>query len=65
MIDEGRIIAYLHFGMVIKLLTILKGLKACHILSEEGIKTNSILFFDAIGIACCYSRYSLCFTVYW
>lgn len=46
MIDEGRVIAGLHPNMVVKLPTTPEGLKACHVLSKEGIKTNLTLVFS-------------------
>ena len=46
MIREGRSIASLHPNMVVKLPTTPEGLKACHVLSKEGIKTNLTLVFS-------------------
>ena len=40
MIKEGREIAKIHKNMVVKLPTTAEGLKACRVLSGEGIKTN-------------------------
>ena len=47
MIEEGRVIAAIHPNMVIKLPTTLEGLKACKVLSNEGIKINMTLIFNA------------------
>jgi len=47
MIKEGRVIAAIHPNMVIKLPTTLEGLKACKVLSNEGIKINMTLIFNA------------------
>ncbi len=46
MIEEGRKIAQLHKNMVVKLPTTTEGLKACKVLSSEGIKTNLTLIFN-------------------
>ena len=46
MIRGGRSIASLHPNMVVKLPTTPEGLKACHVLSKEGIKTNLTLVFS-------------------
>lgn len=46
MIEEGRKIASLHRNMVVKLPTTAEGLKACKVLSNEGIKTNLTLIFN-------------------
>ena len=50
MIKEGREIAKLHPNMVVKLPTTQEGLKACHVLSKEGIKTNLTLIFTPLGL---------------
>ncbi|MDD7267861.1 MAG: fructose-6-phosphate aldolase [Lachnospiraceae bacterium] len=47
MIKEGREIAAIHPNMVVKLPMTIEGLKACKVLSEEGIKTNVTLIFTA------------------
>lgn len=47
MIAEGREIAKLHPNMVVKIPMTVEGLKACKVLSEEGIKTNVTLIFTA------------------
>lgn len=47
MIAEGREIAAIHPNMVIKIPMTPEGLKACHVLSLEGIKTNVTLIFNA------------------
>jgi len=46
MIAEGREIAKIHQNMVIKLPTTPEGLKACKVLTAEGIKTNLTLIFN-------------------
>ena len=47
MIAEGREIAKLHPNMVVKIPMTIEGLKACKVLSSEGIKTNVTLIFSA------------------
>ena len=47
MVREGREIAAIHPNMVVKLPTTLEGLKACHLLSGEGIRCNMTLVFSA------------------
>ncbi len=47
MIKEGREIAKLHKNMVVKIPMTIEGLKACHVLSQEGIKVNMTLIFTA------------------
>lgn len=47
MIAEGREIAGLHPNMVVKIPMTVEGLKACKVLSSEGIKTNVTLIFSA------------------
>ncbi|SFB68276.1 fructose-6-phosphate aldolase [Butyrivibrio sp. YAB3001] len=47
MIAEGREIAKLHPNMVVKIPMTVEGLKACHVLSKEGIKVNMTLIFTA------------------
>lgn len=47
MISEGREIAKIHKNMVVKLPITEEGLKACKVLSAEGIKTNVTLVFNA------------------
>ncbi|MBQ7424816.1 MAG: fructose-6-phosphate aldolase [Lachnospiraceae bacterium] len=47
MIAEGREIAKLHKNMVVKIPMTIEGLKACHVLSSEGIKVNMTLIFTA------------------
>lgn len=46
MIAEGREIAKIHKNMVVKLPTTPEGLKACKVLTSEGIKTNLTLIFN-------------------
>ncbi|MDO5101136.1 MAG: fructose-6-phosphate aldolase [Eubacteriales bacterium] len=45
MIREGREIAAIHPNMVVKIPMTIEGLKACKVLSSEGIKTNVTLIF--------------------
>ncbi len=47
MIKEGREIAKLHKNMVVKIPMTVEGLKACNVLSKEGIKVNMTLIFTA------------------
>lgn len=47
MIKEGREIAKIHPNMVVKIPMTVEGLKACKVLSAEGIKTNVTLVFSA------------------
>lgn len=47
MIAEGREIARIHPNMVVKIPMTVEGLKACKVLSSEGIKTNVTLIFSA------------------
>ncbi len=47
MIAEGREIANIHQNMVVKIPMTTEGLKACKVLSAEGIKTNVTLIFTA------------------
>lgn len=47
MIAEGRAIAAIHPNMVVKIPMTTEGLKACKVLSAEGIKTNVTLIFSA------------------
>ena len=47
MIAEGREIAKIHKNMVVKIPMTAEGLKACHTLSQEGIKVNMTLIFSA------------------
>ena len=47
MIAEGREIAKLHKNMVVKIPMTAEGLKACNVLSKEGIKVNMTLIFTA------------------
>lgn len=47
MIAEGREIAKIHPNMVVKIPMTVEGLKACKVLSSEGIKTNVTLIFTA------------------
>ena len=47
MIKEGREIAKIHPNMVVKIPMTVEGLKACKVLSAEGIKTNVTLIFSA------------------
>jgi transaldolase len=47
MIKEAREIAKIHKNMVVKIPMTEEGLKAVHVLSKEGIKTNVTLVFSA------------------
>ena len=47
MIEEGRAIAAIHPNMDVKIPMTAEGLKACKVLSAEGIKTNVTLIFTA------------------
>lgn len=47
MIKEAREIAAIHPNMVVKIPMTVEGLKACKVLSSEGIKTNLTLIFSA------------------
>ena len=47
MIAEGREIAEIHSNMVVKIPMTVEGLKACKVLTAEGIKTNVTLIFTA------------------
>ncbi len=47
MIAEGREIAAIHPNMVVKIPMTVEGLKACKVLSAEGIKCNVTLIFSA------------------
>lgn len=44
MIAEGREIAAIHPNMVVKIPMTVEGLKACKVLTAEGIKTNAAVF---------------------
>ncbi len=47
MIEEGRRIAAIHPNMVVKIPMTEDGLKACKVLSQEGIRVNMTLIFTA------------------
>ncbi len=47
MIAEGREIAKIHKNMVVKIPMTVEGLKACSVLSKDGIKVNMTLIFNA------------------
>jgi transaldolase len=47
MIEEGRKLAKIHKNVTVKLPLVPEGLKACKVLSSEGIKTNVTLCFSA------------------
>ena len=47
MIKEGREIAAIHPNLLYKIPLTVEGLKACKVLSSEGIKTNVTLIFSA------------------
>ncbi len=46
MIEEGRRIAQIHKNMVVKIPMTVEGLKACKVLSAEGIRANVTLVFS-------------------
>lgn len=47
MIAEGRAIAAIRKNMVVKIPMTVEGLKACKVLTSEGVKTNVTLVFSA------------------
>ena len=47
MIDEGRGLAKIHENVVVKLPLTRDGIRACSVLSKEGIRTNVTLCFSA------------------
>ena len=47
MVKEGIAISKIHPNMVVKIPMTVEGLKACKVLSSEGIKTNVTLIFTA------------------
>ncbi len=47
MIKEAREIAAIHPNMIVKIPMTVEGLKACHMCTVEGIKTNLTLIFSA------------------
>lgn len=47
MIEEGRRLAAVHDNVVVKLPTIKEGLKALHVLSQDSIRVNMTLIFQA------------------
>lgn len=47
MVQEGREIAAIHPNMIVKIPMTAEGLRACKVLSSEGIKTNVTLVFSA------------------
>ncbi len=47
MIREGREIAKIHPNMVVKIPMTVEGLKACKVLSSEGVRVNVTLIFTA------------------
>ncbi|MFC1499875.1 fructose-6-phosphate aldolase [Candidatus Zixiibacteriota bacterium] len=53
MVEEGRVLAAIHPNIVVKLPVIPDGLKACKILSGEGIDTNMTLIFNPIQAVMC------------
>ena len=48
MIKEGKELAKIHKNIVVKLPMTPEGLKACHALTEKGIKTNVTLIFTSM-----------------
>ena len=63
MIKEGREIAKIHPNMVVKIPMTVEGLKACKVLSSEGIKTNVTLIFLQISTSGSKSGCNVCITV--
>ena len=53
MVEEGRVLAAIHPNIVVKLPVITDGLKACKILSGEGIDTNMTLIFNPMQAVMC------------
>jgi transaldolase len=47
MVKEGKELAAIHPNIVVKIPMIAEGLKACRILSEEGVQVNMTLIFAA------------------
>ena len=47
MIREGREIAKIHPNMVVKIPMTVEGLKACRVLSAEGVRVNMTLIFTS------------------
>ena len=60
MIKEGREIAAIHPNMVVKIPMTVEGLKACKVLSSEGIKTNDPDLLCEPGSVGCPRRCYLC-----
>ena len=61
MIKEGREIAAIHPNMVVKIPMTVEGLKACKVLSQEGIKTNRYInLYCKSGITCRKSGSNIC-----
>lgn len=46
MVSQALVLAKIHKNIVIKLPMTMEGIKACHILSSQGIKTNVTLIFS-------------------
>ena len=66
MIKEGREIAKIHPNMVVKIPMTVEGLKACKVLSSEGIKTNVTFdLFCKSGTSGSKSGCNVCITVFW
>jgi len=53
MVEEGRRLATLHEHIVVKLPTTADGLKACKVLSAEGVSVNMTLVFNPIQAVMC------------
>jgi transaldolase len=53
MVEEGRRLAALHEHIVVKLPTTADGLKACKVLSAEGVSVNMTLVFNPIQAVMC------------
>ena len=66
MIKEGREIAKIHPNMVVKIPMTVEGLKACKVLSSEGIKTNVTPYLHIQpGSSGSKSRRYICISVSW
>ena len=53
MVEEARVLAAIHSNIVVKLPAIAEGLKACKVLTAEGINTNMTLIFNPVQAVMC------------
>ena len=53
MVEEARVLAAIHSNIVVKLPIIPEGLKACKVLTAEGINTNMTLVFNPVQVVMC------------